>query len=415
VFNKRTRRAASGTRLNPAIHVTQRVCVVCHIVCLTRDVGYRWMDFRIVTPTLLTTTPYHPRNTSIQEPPLVTTRFNVVEHPRKLLVEFRPSRAGILKHTSQTRRLARPTRITAVKENENANARISRISTRTKPNALAAGSSISTAPVGGVARATAASRAKAATADPKADLHAGKRKREALGEVAVAGNKPSGAALKGKGKETFDGVVLKARSATARQPLRTVASRTTANITVKDSTKEIKQEVKPEKEVITVTDDNAMVIDVPHLPSLTARRSKLAQESISIAPRRPEVHRHISSRSTLSSRKKAEEDDEDEPAHKKRRTSSVPPDEDPQVLEAAHAQAEEEAALTRLTAEMEAFAEEPEADPEDSSWDDLDAEDFDDPTMVSEYVQDIFKYLKQVEVKSQHFPRRLTMLTFIRS
>lgn len=31
-------------------------------------------------------------------------------------------------------------------------------------------------------------------------------------------------------------------------------------------------------------------------------------------------------------------------------------------------------------------------------WDDLDAEDADDPLMVSEYVVDIFQYMRQLEV-----------------
>ena len=34
-------------------------------------------------------------------------------------------------------------------------------------------------------------------------------------------------------------------------------------------------------------------------------------------------------------------------------------------------------------------------------WDDLDAEDEDDPLMVSEYVVDIFNYLKKVEVMTR--------------
>ena len=50
---------------------------------------------------------------------------------------------------------------------------------------------------------------------------------------------------------------------------------------------------------------------------------------------------------------------------------------------------------------MEAFADEPEADPEYSAWEDLDVDDNNDPLMVSEYVQDIFKYIKQVEVSPQ--------------
>ncbi|KAG1807242.1 cyclin-like protein [Suillus variegatus] len=40
----------------------------------------------------------------------------------------------------------------------------------------------------------------------------------------------------------------------------------------------------------------------------------------------------------------------------------------------------------------------PEADPNGDKWGDLDAEDFDDPLMVSEYVVEIFKYMKQTEL-----------------
>jgi len=53
---------------------------------------------------------------------------------------------------------------------------------------------------------------------------------------------------------------------------------------------------------------------------------------------------------------------------------------------------------------MEAFAELPEADPETSPWDDLDAVDINDPLMVSEYVQDIFQYLKHIELTTMPNP-----------
>jgi hypothetical protein len=39
------------------------------------------------------------------------------------------------------------------------------------------------------------------------------------------------------------------------------------------------------------------------------------------------------------------------------------------------------------------------ADPNGPEWEDLDAEDADDPMMVSEYVIEIFDYLKVVEVR----------------
>ena len=44
---------------------------------------------------------------------------------------------------------------------------------------------------------------------------------------------------------------------------------------------------------------------------------------------------------------------------------------------------------------------EPEADPNSTEWDDLNADDGDDPLMVSEYVMEIFNY-KNVEVAINH-------------
>jgi len=295
-----------------------------------------------------------------------------------------------------------------VKENENANARPSRISTRTKPLALASTTTgVAGAPTGGVTRATAASRAKvsAATADTKADIFAGKRKREALGEVAVAGNKPVGAAAKGKEKETFDGVVIKQKGVSVRHPLRTVAgSRQTTAAAVKKPKEEEEEGEDVPQDFVLAPNDDAMVVDPPPqvtLPSLTVRKSNLVRESHTAATRRSEGHRRVSSR--LHSRHQGEDElEDDQPVHKKRRTSSVSPEEDPQALEEARAQAEEDEHNARLAAEMATFAEEEEADPEDSAWDDLDADDSDDPLMVSEYVQDIFHYLKEVEVCISH-------------
>jgi len=303
----------------------------------------------------------------------------------------------------QTRRTTRTARAASVKENENANARPSRIGTRGKALATASTTSSVANANGGVTRATAASRAKASLAvDSKVDIHAGKRKREALGEVPIGSNKPlSTAAAKGKEKEVFDGVVLKGKAVTTRQPLRTVAG--TRQSTVAPAVK--KPSVKVESEVLQeshqVTDENAMVVDPPqaHVPlsKIAVRRSTvIKEEETNVRPsHRPEGHRRVSSKSS----RQAEVDlDDDEPVHKKRRTSSIPPEEDPQAIEEARLLAEHESHEARLVAEMEAFAEQEEADPENSPWDDLDAEDADDPVMVNEYVQDIFKYLKQLEV-----------------
>ncbi|KAH9477831.1 G2/mitotic-specific cyclin cdc13 [Psilocybe cubensis] len=305
-----------------------------------------------------------------------------------------------------TRRVTRTTRAAAVKENENANARPSRISTRSKPLGLSSTTAGLTGATGGVTRATAASRAKASVTatDSKLENLAGKRKREALGEVAVASNnKQTGGASKGKEKETYDGMMIKGKGVATRQPLRTVAStrQETHAVTKKDSTSTV--HAKSKHDSAAVVDANAMVVDVPNhgqvqLPKLAVRRSTVIKESQITAVRRPDSQRRASLR---SGRRIVEEE---EPAHKKRRTSSVPPEEEPEAVADARAQTEEDLHHARLLAEIEAFAEEPEADPENSPWDDLDAEDSEDPLMVSEYVQDIFQYLKQVELTTMPNP-----------
>ena len=206
-----------------------------------------------------------------------------------------------------------------------------------------------------------------------------------MGEVAVPNNKPAGLAGKGKEKEAFDDIVIKAKGVTTRVPLRTVAAtRQAARAAVKKASHEE-----------LIGEDNAMAVDPPTqavLPSITARRSSLVKETQGIIALLPDIP-HRASRFGLVSKHQPDDDFErDQPALKKRRTSSVPPEEDP-------VQAEEEGALARINAEMEAFADLPEADPESSPWDNLDAVDINDPLMVSEYVQDIFQYLKHIEVR----------------
>ncbi|PPR02261.1 hypothetical protein CVT24_011610 [Panaeolus cyanescens] len=304
-----------------------------------------------------------------------------------------------------TRLATRPTRLGAIKENENAIGRSIRPGQRAKTllggssNATTAGLTAGT----GVSRTTIASRAKALEAakssNVKADPLAGKRKREALGEVAVAGNRPIGAGMagaKGKEKEVFDGVVMKSKGAVTRQPLRTIATRI-------PPVKKTSVEVEPKKEEATVPQDEmAMMIDrAPQaaIPSLTTRRSNLVKETGVV-----NAHTRTSSRSIPTRHARDEDLDDEQPAQKKRRTSSVPPEEDPRALEEARLQQEADVHQARLETEMQAFAEEEEADPETSPWDDLDFDDNDDPVMVSEYVQEIFRYLKQVELTTMPNP-----------
>ncbi|GLB39108.1 putative cyclin family protein [Lyophyllum shimeji] len=303
-----------------------------------------------------------------------------------------------------TRRITRTTRTATAKDTENANARPSRITTRAKPGSLAA----ATAATGAASRATAgtaASRGKMnANAENKGEGIAGKRKREALGEVTglMTNNKPAG---KGKekedAKEKFDGVVIKSKPPSTRQPLRTVAgTRQTTRTATAAAKAEVVEEVKNVPEVAKAQDDHAMVIDAPAqpLPSIAVRRSILSKESATAA-----VHRRTSTRSVTAAQRQETEDGEASRVFKKRRTSSEAP-EDPAAAEEATRRAEEEAAAAKLASEIEAYAEEPEADPEGSQWDDLDADDADDPLMVSEYVVEIFNYMKQIELTTMPNP-----------
>lgn len=302
------------------------------------------------------------------------------------------------------------------KDNENANARPSRISTRAKPVTLVP----ATTATGGTTRATAgtaASRAKT-IGGSALDTTAGKRKREALGEVTglVTNNKPAG---KGKEKEDlkkekFDGVVIKSKPVSTRQPLKPV---TTIRQMAKAATTIVKKTMLGdvrESQVISVTEDNAMLIDPPApaqtLPSITVRKATISQENVAAATRRSEAHRRTSSRPHMIQRQVIE-DAEAGRVFKKRRTSSEAPEEDPVAAEEALRVSQEEAAAARLAAEIEAFAEEEEADPENSPWDDLDADDADDPLMVSDYVIDIFNYLKQTEVLSFSYDAPMHILT----
>ncbi|KAH9835265.1 cyclin-like protein [Rhodofomes roseus] len=324
-----------------------------------------------------------------------------------------------------TRRVTRATRLTVHKD-ENAVNRPARTITRAKPPSTTANAPENAKPAG-IARATAstaATRAKAAAAaalkvDPAAQ---NKRKREALGEVPKPSEnkaaKPVNAgpgltALKGKEKvlhlkEKFEGVVIKksttTTTTTARAPLRVVhgsattgpsttvarRARTTPALQSAEQPQPVPvlEEVKEEtiEEVEEVPEDDAMVVDpVPAPKRFVAARASAAAAPSAIPSRTP---RRSFGRPAFR-QEQLEEDEEAERAFKKRRTSSDYPDE--------AAVAEVEGAIL--------YEDPPEVDPNGNQWVDLDAEDADDPLMVSEYVVEIFDYLKEVEQTTMPNPR----------
>ncbi|KAH7926234.1 hypothetical protein BV22DRAFT_368310 [Leucogyrophana mollusca] len=319
-----------------------------------------------------------------------------------------------------TRRVTRVTRTTTQKDNENANARPTRLASRAKPpsSSTATAATATSAGIGRATAPTAASRAKAGSQDEnKLDLAAqGKRKREALGEVTKHKNKttniPPAKELKGKGKEVappkekFDGVVIKSKpaaTAVSRQPLRAVSA-TTARHATKSTTaaSQARQLDNVKEEVVEVRskEEDAMTID-DHLDEpesaaapvrrVSTRRSAVSSQTIiTHEVQRAEFSRRQSSRSTL--KQEIQDEIEDNRVFKKRRTSSDTPDEAQLFEEQLEHEAEVAAALEAARESS------PEADPEGDEWEDLDADDADDPLMVSEYVSEIFKYMKEIEL-----------------
>ncbi|VDC07482.1 unnamed protein product [Peniophora sp. CBMAI 1063] len=253
------------------------------------------------------------------------------------------------------------------------------------PSAATAGSSnVPVTRAGGVKAAmrpaAGAASSKAVGGDAQDDL---KRKRSAFGEVVVNKPKAGTAAAAGKGKAgvkagaSAEEVVMKSRTTTTRT---TTTTTTTA------------RRVPP--------------------PAAAARRAGAAEPRRITSPRRAQALRAA----------REEEEEQQEPQPKKRRTSSVEPPAAPAhsrvqsrddghgsvKMQLDHRQDEEEedmelaqAELARHVAEIEAEAE---ADPEGEGWRDLDAEDEGDPLMVSEYVGEIFEYLKEIEKQSQPNP-----------
>jgi hypothetical protein len=316
-----------------------------------------------------------------------------------------------------SRRTVRGTRPATIKDSENANARLRSTSRSAKPPSTSSVPSISTntgsiLPLASRATApTAASRAKTA-------LHAGqessaldstavKRKREALGEVTHLASHNASKLIKPSLSQDRPEASL-ARAVYSRSSTTTTkaSGKTRTTTSVRNGIQVAVDQIayaegNANQAPITVhpshlepSSDHAMAIDHPtsrtQFPSVSnkilapKRQGSTSQES----NHRPGTHQRITSRNL-----KAEEADYDEPASKKRRTSSVPP-EDPGV-DVIQKGAEPD---LQNASELNDYAEAPmEADPEGDDWDDLDAEDADDPVMVSEYVVEIFKYLKVVE------------------
>ncbi|KAF8067783.1 nime/cyclinb [Lyophyllum atratum] len=255
--------------------------------------------------------------------------------------------------------LRRTTRIArnATKDNENANARPSRVLTRAK--ALATGAT--DAPT---LRTTAAAlAAKPKPDDNTTEKPAGKRKREVLVEVTGVSNNNRKTKDGGKGKGKEDGAEeepVKPRifGKATRESLRTVsgptAHRSTRSTSVSTTTSQA-TEVKREL-------DSSSTVKPPR-PAVFTRKPSLKVIDEAEAVR----------------------------ATKRRHTEDATP---AKVEDESQAEADKIAAELVDLDEVDAPAEEAQL------WDDLDADDWDDPAMVSEYVVEVCIYLKQIELQT---------------
>ncbi len=263
-----------------------------------------------------------------------------INHLNSIHLYFQQRRTTTTRVTRTSSRLA----------NENANTGTNAVVTRSKAQATSKPST-STSAVAGKSRATAPTAASKARVVKKenAPQPAVKRKREAIAEVP---KKIEGG--KGKGKAVAD-ATTKPTKVPTRQPLSTVGGsaipvRRVTRSSVKVAQQVIAEEPKP----------STSVVDRPRSPVFTRPQppSKL--------PPVVEVD-------------DVDDDPEIQRTHKKLHTSP------PEMLDNSTIEVEDVANLLAAPSQPQL-------------WDDLDEEDHDDPAMVSEYVNDIFGYIKEVEV-----------------
>jgi G2/mitotic-specific cyclin 2 len=256
---------------------------------------------------------------------------------------------------------------------------------------------------------------KAGSGIDKGDPAAGKRKREAFAEVTALANRGDADPNVRKGKEKedpkkFDGVVInKTKVPQSRKPLRSVPSKPAkaAPSQPQVTTTTTARVLEVVTETVEVRDENAMVVDPPTqhtLPALAIRKSLVPEDQVPPSRRPQGTNRR--------SHPREDDDPEASRVHKKRRTSSEAPEEY-HLSPRAREQLARDAIAAKIEAELAAMENEEEADPNGDQWEDLDAEDGEDPMMVSEYVGEVFEYFKEIEVGIRSCSTYLTLIHFL--
>ncbi|KAH7096135.1 A/B/D/E cyclin [Auriculariales sp. MPI-PUGE-AT-0066] len=248
---------------------------------------------------------------------------------------------------------------------------------------------------------------------------AAKRKRDALGDFTNGKNKPGATAdsLKPKAVTTTKTVTVATRTTTTttRAPL---ASRTTAASTT--------TKTRPSRQITAagskaaprqLKQEDAMAIDSPDKarapPAGVSVLQPVANNTAATtngplkrtASKKQIVLQQVPTLVTQSRRQIAVHEDTvevvDEPAAKRRRTSPEAERSDSKLHISFDADNFAEPVRFQDDAEV---SRELKLAPPDAGWNDLDAEDANDPLMVSEYVVEIFDYLKRIEPQTMPNP-----------
>ncbi|TFK22380.1 nime/cyclinb [Coprinopsis marcescibilis] len=263
-----------------------------------------------------------------------------------------------------------------MKDSENASVRPTRTTMRVK----AAGATATSIPATSRATAaTAASKAKAIAND--AEANGGKRKREALAEVTATVKSKKVAIGSLKGKETLAVAPTKPTVA----PVQRVTRRTVAAA----------------------------------VPSAAGRDTKCSENTTTLKKKELKPASRVAITKVYSDEAPAADDmkgDEDEAegsgrAFKKRQLEIAQTREEYLVQQPNESLEDAKTVADQLTAvEQESEAK---IEPEPQLWDDLDADDWDDPLMVSEYVHDVCEYWKKTEVETLPKPDYMDLQTEI--
>ena len=215
------------------------------------------------------------------------------------------------------------------------------------------------------------------------------KSRSALGEVTNAGKRKSSGSAGAKGKDKVERKPLSSTTA-APAPGAMPMRRTRSSVT------ETKSGLATgEKEKVPVGKRKIASAVNPSRPvrsrSTTASTSTTSALDIS----KPLAERVLNVKDEVRDK----DEEEEEPVPKRRRTSTPPvADDDDDLVDEAQYDEDGQEILLSSGGQAIGMKSPKRARARDEGWDDLDAEDEGDPTMVSEYVVDAFRYMMALEV-----------------